>query len=404
MIGAIAGDIIGSRWEFNRIKTTEFPLFSDKNGFTDDSIMTAAVADAILHDKDPAKSMREWSRNIRPGKGVGGYGKKFFSWLAAPEVQPPYNSFGNGAAMRISPVGFWYDTLEEVLTKAEFYTAVSHNHPEGIKGAQATASAIFLARTGSSKEEIRQYVTDTFGYDLNRTCDQIRPGYSFNETCQETVPEAIICFLESTDFENAVRLAVSLGGDSDTLACITGSIAEAFYGVPNSISWDVRKSLEWDGMVMYRLAEKFQAFCKFKKTTMTLHGILNMNAFVEDDQFDFPRTIFCKDYVIDENAMDNISIGLRLVFEDLSREMRVKFREIIIQAILDFNEIDVLPALPDDTRIDDEELNDFLASVENRLLSASDPAFACRVKEFCERKTIPSYPYTVETPADWKNI
>ena len=175
MIGAIAGDIIGSRWEFNRIKTTDFPLFSEMNGFTDDSIMTAAIADAILHDKDPAESMREWFRKIRPRKSVGGYGKRFFQWLAAREVQPPYNSFGNGAAMRISPVGFYYDTLEEVLAKAEYYTAVTHSHPEGIKGAQATAAAIFLARNGASKDDIRRYVTEAFGYDLNRTCDQIRP-------------------------------------------------------------------------------------------------------------------------------------------------------------------------------------------------------------------------------------
>ncbi len=404
MIGAIAGDIIGSRWEFNRIKTTEFPLFSEKNGFTDDSIMTAAIADAILHDKDPAKTMREWSRKIRPRKNVGGYGKRFFQWLAAREVQPPYNSFGNGAAMRISPVGFYYDTLDEVLVKAEFYTVVSHNHPEGIKGAQATATAIFLARTGSSKDEIRCYVTDRFGYDLSRSCDEIRPDYSFNETCQGTVPEAIICFLESTDFESAVRLAVSLGGDSDTLGCITGSIAEAFYGVPDSISWNVRRNLEWDGIDMYSLSEQFHSFCKFKRTSMPLHGILNMNARLEDDRFDFPREIYCKDYVVDENTIDNLSISLRLAFEDLGRDKRSKFHETIIQAILDFNEIEVLPVHPDDTRIDDEELNEFLELVESRLLSVSDPNLECRVRAFCERKDVPAYPYTVATPADWKYL
>lgn len=252
MIGAIAGDIIGSRWEFNRIKTTDFPLFSEMNGFTDDSIMTAAIADAILHDKDPAESMREWFRKIRPRKSVGGYGKRFFQWLAAREVQPPYNSFGNGAAMRISPVGFYYDTLEEVLAKAEYYTAVTHSHPEGIKGAQATAAAIFLARNGASKDDIRRYVTEAFGYDLNRTCDQIRPDYTFDVTCQGSVPEAIICFLESTDFESAVRLAVSLGGDSDTLACITGGIAEGFYGVPQWIEEKAMTYLDLDLKVVVK--------------------------------------------------------------------------------------------------------------------------------------------------------
>lgn len=239
MIGAIAGDIIGSRYEFNPIKTTDFELFGSDCRFTDDTVLTVALVEALVSGKDYCRLLKKYYRRY-PNAG---YGNSFKHW-AADSTRKPYNSFGNGAAMRISPVGFYYNTLEEVLAKAEFYTAVTHNHPEGIKGAQATAAAIFLARNGSSKDEIRRYITDTFGYDLTRTCDQIRPGYSFDVTCQGTVPEAIICFLESTDYESAVRLAVSLGGDSDTLACITGGIAEGLYGMPVAIEKATLKYLD----------------------------------------------------------------------------------------------------------------------------------------------------------------
>jgi ADP-ribosylglycohydrolase len=237
MIGAIAGDIIGSPYEFGALKTTEFPLFGPQCRFTDDTVLTVALADAIIHDEDYVSLMKRYYHRF-PDVGYGG---TFIKWAASSETQP-YNSFGNGAAMRISPVGFYYDTLEEVLAKAEQFTAVTHNHPEGIRGAQATAASIFLARNGSSKDDIRRYVTETFGYDLNRTCDQIRPNYSFDVTCQGSVPEAIICFLESNDYESAVRLAVSLGGDSDTLACIAGGIAEGFCGVP---LWIEEKTLQY---------------------------------------------------------------------------------------------------------------------------------------------------------------
>lgn len=166
-----------------------------------------------------------------------GYGGRFHAW-AAGQLQGPYQSWGNGAAMRISPVGYAFDTIEGVLEKAEEYTVVTHDHPEGIKGAKATAAAIYLARTGASLAEIRRYLTDVIGYDLSRSCDVIRADYAFDESCQGTVPPAITAFLESTGFEDAIRLAVSLGGDSDTLACITGGIAEAFYGgVPPVIAW-----------------------------------------------------------------------------------------------------------------------------------------------------------------------
>lgn len=239
MIGALAGDIIGSVYEWDNIKTKDFSLFDPRCFFTDDSVLTVALAEAILHSKDYAKTMKEYYR-LYPHAGYGGM---FHRW-AMSERSEPYNSWGNGAAMRISPVGFAYQSLDEVLTRAEAFTAVTHNHPEGIKGAQSVAAAVFLARTGSSKEEIKAYAERTFGYDLSRTLDEIRPDYQFDESCQGTVPQAITVFLESTDFEDAIRNAISLGGDSDTLACITGGIAEAFYGVPEHIAARVLQILD----------------------------------------------------------------------------------------------------------------------------------------------------------------
>jgi ADP-ribosylglycohydrolase len=231
MIGAIAGDIVGSVYEWDRIKTKEFDLFRPDCFFTDDTVLSVALAESILNGADYASLMRSYYRRY-PDAGYGGF---FHGWASAPG-SPPYNSWGNGAAMRISAVGFAFDTLEEVLSRAEEYTAVTHNHAEGIKGAQATAAAIFLARSGRSKSEIRKYVGKNFDYDLSRTVDEIRPAYCFNESCQKTVPEAIACFLGSTDFEDAIRNAISLGGDSDTIACITGGIAQAHYGVPPDIA------------------------------------------------------------------------------------------------------------------------------------------------------------------------
>jgi ADP-ribosylglycohydrolase len=232
MIGAITGDIIGSVYEWNNIKTTEFELFSPRCFFTDDSVLTVALADAILNNRNYADVMREYY--CRYPKA--GYGGMFHQWAKNSNAQA-YNSWGNGAAMRISPVGYAFDTLDEVLKKAIEYTEITHNHEEGIKGACATASAIFLARTGQSKQGIKDYIVTNFGYDLDRTCDDIRPTYTFNESSQGTVPEAIVAFLDSTDFENAIRLAISIGGDSDTVASITGGIAQAFYGgVPEGIA------------------------------------------------------------------------------------------------------------------------------------------------------------------------
>lgn len=224
IIGAIAGDVIGSPYEHHRIKSTQFPLFSPASRFTDDTVLTIAVADSILSGKDLASSLREYGQKY-PRAGYGGF---FRRWLSSPNPQP-YGSYGNGSAMRVSPVGFAYSTIDEVLERAKWSAEVTHNHPEGIKGAQATAAAIFLARTGHDKQQILEYIASTFGYDLQFTLDEIRPVYRFNESCQGTVPQAIVAFLESTDYESAIRLAVSLGGDSDTLACITGGIAAAYY-------------------------------------------------------------------------------------------------------------------------------------------------------------------------------
>ena len=240
MLGAIAGDIIGSVYEIDIFKTKEFTLFGPDSRFTDDTVLTVAIADSILHDKDYEVALRDWALQFP----FAGYGRRFKKWLVGI-VSGPYNSWGNGSAMRVSPVGFAGETLDAVLQEAEKTAVVTHNHPEGVKGAQATAAAIFLARHQHSKADIRAYISETFDYDLNRTVDEIRPHYFFNESCQATVPEAIIAFLDAHDFEDAIRNAVSLGGDSDTLTCITGGIAEAFYGaVPDDIAQQVWERLD----------------------------------------------------------------------------------------------------------------------------------------------------------------
>lgn len=233
MIGAIIGDIIGSVYEWNNIKTKDFPLFSLECFFTDDTVMTLAVAEGIMNGgtaNDFITAMKKYGR-LYPNAGYGG---RFSSWLFSDD-SGPYNSWGNGSAMRVSPVAWVFDTISEVEQYAKISAAVTHNHPEGIKGAQATAACIFLARKGKLKKEIKEYVESNYGYNLSRSLDEIRLNYSFNESCQETVPEAITAFLVSVDFEDAIRNAISLGGDSDTLAAITGSIAEAAYSLPEEI-------------------------------------------------------------------------------------------------------------------------------------------------------------------------
>lgn len=252
MYGAILGDIIGSPFEFDRgDKTKDFKLFSRRSHFTDDSVMTLAVCEALLKVGQDAtvkeiedtviSSMQSWGRRY-PHGGYGGY---FRRWLTARHPEP-YNSFGNGSAMRVSAAGWLYDSLEKTRVVAKATANVTHNHPEGIKGAEATASAIFMARNGSSKEEIKKYIENEFHYDLNRTLDEIRPSFHMDETCQKTVPEAIIAFLEARDFEDAIRNAVSLGGDTDTLGAITGSIAEAYFGISETLISERRNRINKD--------------------------------------------------------------------------------------------------------------------------------------------------------------
>jgi len=247
ILGAITGDIIGSVFEWNNVKTTDFDLFCDKSFFTDDTVMTVATMDTILNKKNYAETYKEYGKKY-PGRGYGG---QFSTWLKSNYLLP-YHSFGNGSAMRVSPVGWMYkpeikadiSTLDEAKKSSE----VTHNHKEGIKGAQAVAYAIYMSRAGRSKEQIKKFIGSKndygFHYDLDKKLDDIRPVYTFNETCQGSVPEAIIAFLESNNFEDAIRLAISIGGDSDTIACITGSIAEAYYiKIPNYIVENVLERL-----------------------------------------------------------------------------------------------------------------------------------------------------------------
>ena len=251
MYGAILGDMIGAPYEFDRGgKTKDFPLFSRGSDFTDDSVMTVAVAEALLDTPGAPegevktaliRAMRAWGRRY-PGAG---YGVRFTGWLTADDPAP-YGSYGNGSAMRVSPAGWLYPTLEETRRVARWTAEVTHNHPEGIKGAEAAAGAIFLARTGSGKDPTRAYIIREFGYDLSRTCDEIRPHYHHVETCQKSVPEALTGFFEGADFEDVIRTTVSLGGDCDTLACIAGSVAEAFYGVPEELKDECRRRLAPD--------------------------------------------------------------------------------------------------------------------------------------------------------------
>jgi len=239
MIGAIAGDIIGSVYENFRTKRKDFTLFTRVSTYTDDSVLTIAVADAILTDRDYGRAIKSYARR----HPLRGYGPRFLRWMVTPGNKP-YNSFGNGSAMRVSPVAHAFETEQEVLDEAKRTAECTHNHPEGIKGAQATALAIFLARIGQDKEMIRKAVQDRCGYDLSRAIDAIRPGYTTDITCQGSVPEAIIAFLDSTSFEDAVRNAVLLGGDADTQACIAGSIAEAYYKtIPPTILEEIPKRL-----------------------------------------------------------------------------------------------------------------------------------------------------------------
>ena len=259
MLGAIIGDIVGSIYEFDNIKTKDFELFDGECFFTDDTVMSVAVAEALLDtqpcDKENviknklAAAMKKWGREYP----YAGYGGHFAGWLRTDDTQP-YNSYGNGSAMRVSAAGWLYDDMFTTRYMARLTSAVTHNHPEGIKGAEATAAAIFLARNGASKQDIREYIEKEFSYDLNFTCDEIRSTYYFNETCMNTVPQAIVAFLDGESFEDVIRTGVSIGGDTDTLCAIAGSVAEAYYGIPEDIGETAKSFLTAD---LLEVVEKF---------------------------------------------------------------------------------------------------------------------------------------------------
>ena len=272
MYGAILGDIIGSPYEFDRgSKTKRFPFFDKGCRFTDDTVMTIAVAEALMlanghnvsDDEVATKdflidAMHKWGQKYPDA----GYGGTFYGWLAN-EDREPYNSWGNGSAMRVSSAGWLYDDLDTTRRIARWTAEVTHNHPEGVKGAESVASAIFMARNNSSKDEIRSYITKEFGYDLNRTADDIRPTYCFDVSCQGSVPEAIISFLDGESFEDVIRTAVSLGGDTDTIGAIAGSIAEAFYGVSDELKSECEKRLPddlADILLMFHTDRRVQLF------------------------------------------------------------------------------------------------------------------------------------------------
>lgn len=269
MLGAIIGDTIGSVYEFNNIKTTDFPLFTKDSMFTDDSLMSIAVAMWLLDEDHSSARLEHYILEIanQYPNPMGGYGSSFYKWLFHPEnlyeyrdaqhwhdakggTRHPYNSYSNGSAMRVSACGWYAKSIEEALYWGERSAEITHNHPEGIKGAQAVSTAIFMARHSASKKEILAFIEHQFGYDLHRKCNDIRPYYRYEASCSESVPQAIVAFMDSSDFESAVRLAVSLGGDSDTIACVAGGIAEAFYRI-------IPKDIE--DHVMNLLPEEFQS-------------------------------------------------------------------------------------------------------------------------------------------------
>ena len=259
MLGAVAGDIIGSSYEFAGRKDFDFELFPGENRFTDDTVMTLAVAHWLtLYDEEGLtkerliSTMKEFGRKYP----FAGYGSSFNCWLWSENPQP-YNSWGNGAAMRVSPIGLYADTLDEALELARMSAEVSHSHPEGIKGAQAVAAAVWMANNGYPKNAIREYIEHKFGYDMSRTIDEIRPTYNWDSSCQGSVPEAIIAFLDGKDFEDVVRLAVSLGGDTDTQAAIAGGIASCIYPIPEHIAEECERRLPPELLDIMRNFERF---------------------------------------------------------------------------------------------------------------------------------------------------
>jgi len=243
MLGAVIGDIVGSIYEWNNVRSKNFgPLFHPNAFFTDDTVCTVAVADALVNERHAGESLKDWGLRYWDN---GGWGGMFARWLQSPNLKP-YNSYGNGAAMRVSPVGLLATSMEQVSVLSKRVTEVTHNHPEGLKGAEATALAIFLARQKATPNCIKTTIAERFSYDMERTPDDIRPTYRFNESCQETVPQALVCALTATDFEDALRNAISIGGDSDTVAAIAGGVAEALFGIPDEIAYQGWRYLPHD--------------------------------------------------------------------------------------------------------------------------------------------------------------
>lgn len=239
MLGAIAGDMVGSIYEFHNHKSKEFPLFKNESHFTDDTVHTVAVADAIVNGRDFGTTILSYTRNYPEC----GYGRRLLEW-ALSEDPKPYESYGNGSAMRVSPAGWWAKSMDEALELAKLSAVCTHNHPEGIRGAQATAATIRLARDGASPSYVRKEISRLFGYDLSATVDEIRPNYKYSVICQDTIPQALICALEAEGFEDALRNAVSIGGDSDTISCIAGGVAEAMFGLPSEIGKEAMSRLD----------------------------------------------------------------------------------------------------------------------------------------------------------------
>lgn len=276
MLGAIAGDIIGSVYEFTKQKQYDFEMLPKGSRFTDDSVMTVAVAHWLSHCDEEGNTDHSKDHLVKCMQTLGheypfaGYGSSFNAWLWCEDPQP-YNSWGNGAAMRVSPVGLYAETLDEALELAKITAEVSHNHPEGIKGAQAVASAVWMAKHGYTKDEIRDYIMARFHYDLTRTVDEIRLGYQWDVSCQGSVPESIICFLEGTDFMDVVRLAVSLGGDADTMASIAGSIAACIYPIPECIENECEKILP---PLLYNYMQMFEGYIEHDRECNRLLDLL----------------------------------------------------------------------------------------------------------------------------------
>ena len=292
MIGSIIGDVAGSIYEFDNIKSKEFDFFTAENRFTDDSVLTIATADWLLHGGKCETYYADWG-NAYPRAGYGGTFKRWLRIMQQNGYAGPYNSCGNGSAMRVGPVGWAFDTMEETLEAAKISAACTHNHPEGIKGAQAVALCIFMARNGSTKDEIKNKVISTFGYDLSFTIDGIRATYGWDSDfgdgvlCQASVPQAIVAFLDGHDFEDCVRNAISIGGDSDTIACVTGAIAESFYGVPENLKKQVMKYLPDDFKTVISEFEDKHQRRQEKTEPIKSEKVYNLQRFVDAQERDY---------------------------------------------------------------------------------------------------------------------